>query len=165
MICVWNPLLGDAAGDRGGIRMKVPSVTQHTVISLRYGLGDEEPMTLEAISKSMGCTRERVRQIKGKALAKLRKRAKISNEITEGGPGPTPGGVQVLFRAEHKRRNEPNIREDWISGLLGQISKSIISLNWLSLRCARHPSGFFRNRTAGPPLSLAGWGGWVVSPP
>jgi RNA polymerase sigma factor (sigma-70 family) len=56
------------------IRMKALSVKERTVISLRYGLGDEEPKTLDVISKSMGCSRERVRQIEEKALAKLRKR-------------------------------------------------------------------------------------------
>ena len=56
------------------IRMKALSVKERTVISLRYGLGDEEPKTLDVISKSMGCSRERVRQIVEKALAKLRKR-------------------------------------------------------------------------------------------
>ncbi len=55
------------------IRMKGLSVKERTVISFRFGLGDKEPMTLEAIGKSMGCTRERIRQIEGKALAKLRK--------------------------------------------------------------------------------------------
>jgi RNA polymerase primary sigma factor len=40
----------------------------------RFGLGGEEPMTLEAIGHRMGVTRERVRQIEASALRKLRRR-------------------------------------------------------------------------------------------
>jgi hypothetical protein len=43
------------------------------VISARYGLNSVEPMTLEAIGKKYGITRERVRQIENHALANIRK--------------------------------------------------------------------------------------------
>lgn len=43
-----------------------------TVLRLRFGLGDEEPMTLAEIGSRLGYTRERVRQIEHDALAKLR---------------------------------------------------------------------------------------------
>lgn len=42
------------------------------VIRMRFGLGDGRPMTLEEIGSVMAVTRERVRQIEGKALHKLR---------------------------------------------------------------------------------------------
>ncbi|MFL5460440.1 MAG: RNA polymerase sigma factor RpoD/SigA [Gemmatimonadales bacterium] len=42
------------------------------VLRLYFGLGDTEPMTLEQIGESFGITRERVRQIKEKALSRLR---------------------------------------------------------------------------------------------
>jgi RNA polymerase primary sigma factor len=42
------------------------------VLRLYFGLGDSEPMTLEQIGESFGITRERVRQIKEKALLRLR---------------------------------------------------------------------------------------------
>jgi RNA polymerase primary sigma factor len=42
------------------------------VIVLRYGLDDGNPQTLQAIGKRFSLTRERVRQIESKALAKLR---------------------------------------------------------------------------------------------
>jgi RNA polymerase primary sigma factor len=45
---------------------------ERTVLVLRYGLaGDREPMSLEAIGKGMGITRERVRQIEANALETL----------------------------------------------------------------------------------------------
>ena len=44
------------------------------ILWLRYGLGDEEPQTLEAIGKKFGVTRERIRQIEKKTILKLRKR-------------------------------------------------------------------------------------------
>lgn len=42
------------------------------VIRLYFGLNDKEPMTLEEIGKQFNVTRERIRQIKEKALRKLR---------------------------------------------------------------------------------------------
>jgi RNA polymerase primary sigma factor len=42
------------------------------VIRLYFGLGEEPPLTLEEIGKIMGITRERVRQIKERALHRLR---------------------------------------------------------------------------------------------
>jgi RNA polymerase primary sigma factor len=42
------------------------------ILRLYFGLDRKEPMTLEEIGSMMGITRERVRQIKEKALARLR---------------------------------------------------------------------------------------------
>ncbi|MBT3606212.1 MAG: sigma-70 family RNA polymerase sigma factor, partial [Candidatus Latescibacteria bacterium] len=42
------------------------------VLRLYFGLGDEEPLTLEEIGVRFNLTRERVRQIKEKALRRLR---------------------------------------------------------------------------------------------
>ncbi len=49
---------------------------QAVVISLYFGLGGSEAMTLESIGDHMGMTRERVRQIRDKGLRKMRGRAK-----------------------------------------------------------------------------------------
>jgi len=49
------------------------SARDQYVISNRFGIGDGlHPMTLEDIGKSMGISRERVRQLESKALAKLK---------------------------------------------------------------------------------------------
>jgi RNA polymerase primary sigma factor len=45
------------------------------VVRLSFGLNGETPMTLEEIANSLGLTRERIRQIREKALRSLRKRA------------------------------------------------------------------------------------------
>jgi RNA polymerase primary sigma factor len=42
------------------------------VLELRFGLRDGEPRTLEAIAHRFGLTKERIRQIEGEALRKLR---------------------------------------------------------------------------------------------
>jgi RNA polymerase primary sigma factor len=43
------------------------------VLTLRFGLNDEDPQTLDSIGRSFGVTRERIRQIESKSLQKLRK--------------------------------------------------------------------------------------------
>ena len=42
------------------------------ILRLYFGLGGQEPMTLEQIGSVLGITRERVRQIKEKAISRLR---------------------------------------------------------------------------------------------
>lgn len=48
------------------------SPREAAVIRLRMGY-DTYPMTLEEIGKKFGVTRERIRQVEGKAIAKLKK--------------------------------------------------------------------------------------------
>jgi RNA polymerase primary sigma factor len=50
---------------------------ERTVLTLRYGLGVEEPTSLEAIGLRLGITRERVRQVEAAALERLA----VSREI------------------------------------------------------------------------------------
>jgi RNA polymerase primary sigma factor len=42
------------------------------VLRLRFGLGQDRPYTLEEVGQKFGLTRERIRQIEGKALRRLR---------------------------------------------------------------------------------------------
>ena len=46
---------------------------EREILALRFGLEDREPQTLDTIGKKFGVTRERIRQIEAKSLAKLRK--------------------------------------------------------------------------------------------
>ena len=46
---------------------------QRTVITRRYGLDKQEPATLEELSKEIGLSKERIRQIQQEALVKLKK--------------------------------------------------------------------------------------------
>lgn len=45
---------------------------ERKVITLRFGLEDGQPRTLEEVGREFGVTRERIRQIESKTLAKLR---------------------------------------------------------------------------------------------
>ncbi len=45
---------------------------ERTILLMRYGLDGKSPRTLEEVSKTIGRTRERVRQIQNRALTKLR---------------------------------------------------------------------------------------------
>ena len=48
------------------------SEREKLILMLYFGLSSEEPMTLEEIGKKLGLTRERIRQIKEKAIIRLR---------------------------------------------------------------------------------------------
>ena len=48
------------------------SAKERQIVRLRFGLGTDEPLTLEQIGERYGLTRERIRQIEMKALAKLK---------------------------------------------------------------------------------------------
>ena len=45
---------------------------EQEVVRLRFGLDDGQARTLEEVGKEFGVTRERIRQIESKTLAKLR---------------------------------------------------------------------------------------------
>jgi RNA polymerase primary sigma factor len=45
---------------------------EQTVIRMRFGIGQDEPFTLEQVGQSLSVTRERIRQIEAKALKKLK---------------------------------------------------------------------------------------------
>ncbi len=49
------------------------SDNERKIISMRFGLHDKDPQTLDIIGRSFGVTRERIRQIEAKSLEKLRK--------------------------------------------------------------------------------------------
>jgi RNA polymerase primary sigma factor len=51
---------------------------EQKILTLRFGLNDNEPQTLDNIGQQFGVTRERVRQIEAKSLDKLRAIYKLS---------------------------------------------------------------------------------------
>jgi RNA polymerase primary sigma factor len=52
--------------------MKRLSPREEQIVRLRYGLGTDEPATLEETGRAVGLSRERVRQLEAQALRKLR---------------------------------------------------------------------------------------------
>ena len=71
----------DAAGSillREQIEELLTGLTERErqVLELRFGLKDGKTRTLEEVGKYFDVTRERIRQIEGKALSKLKKTAK-----------------------------------------------------------------------------------------
>ena len=52
--------------------MKILSKKEARILSMRFGLGDKQPMTLEKIGKKFKISRERVRQIEEAAIRKLK---------------------------------------------------------------------------------------------
>ena len=53
------------------------------VLRMRFGLGDDEPRTLTDIAKTMGVSRERVRQIEAAALRRLSEMRELTAELRE----------------------------------------------------------------------------------
>jgi len=50
---------------------------EREVLEMRYGLGGEEPLTLQEIGRHMGITRERARQLELQAIKRLRKSGRL----------------------------------------------------------------------------------------
>ena len=60
---------------------------ERDVVRMRFGLDDEQPRTLEEVGKRLGVTRERVRQIEARTMAKLRhpnRSQKLRDYLDEG---------------------------------------------------------------------------------
>ncbi|HET7174230.1 MAG TPA: sigma-70 family RNA polymerase sigma factor [Nocardioidaceae bacterium] len=57
--------------------MLVATPREYHVLQLRFGLGGSPPRTLEEVAGSIGVSRERVRQIEAKALARIRRHGQV----------------------------------------------------------------------------------------
>jgi RNA polymerase sigma factor (sigma-70 family) len=56
---------------------------ERNVIAMRFGLAQRSPLTLEQIGEHFGLSRERIRQIELRAMAKLRRQAGETGEVRE----------------------------------------------------------------------------------
>ena len=65
------------------------SLREQAILTLRFGLVDDTPKTLETIGKRFGVTRERIRQIENEALRKLRRKMEKRDR-------PAPQGITAL---------------------------------------------------------------------
>jgi RNA polymerase primary sigma factor len=50
---------------------------------MRYGLGNIEPRTLDEVGRHFNVTRERIRQIESKAIAKMRAPVKTKKRLPD----------------------------------------------------------------------------------
>lgn len=57
---------------------------EREILILRNGLSGKEPMSLAAVAEVVGYSKERVRQLEGKAILKLRSIARKEGDISEG---------------------------------------------------------------------------------
>ena len=66
--------------------LEVLEPRERKVLVLHFGLAGEPPLTLQAIGELIGLTRERVRQIKEEAFAKLREEPElhaVANDVLD----------------------------------------------------------------------------------
>ena len=68
-----NEVMQDALSEEICKALCTLTEREHAVISMRYGLEGNTPMTLEQVGKVYNLTRERIRQIENKAIKKLGK--------------------------------------------------------------------------------------------
>ena len=72
---------------------------EQLILRKRFGLGGEQPITLQELSKLVGRTRERVRQIQYQALAKLK--AQLNRELSR---GETASRTRAVIRGIKQRK-------------------------------------------------------------
>ncbi len=68
---VASSLISEVSGLLGNLAPR-----EREVLELRFGIRDDEPMTLEDVGKQLGLSRERIRQIEKKAKKKLQRLAR-----------------------------------------------------------------------------------------
>ncbi|HWC11725.1 MAG TPA: sigma-70 family RNA polymerase sigma factor, partial [Acidimicrobiales bacterium] len=71
------------------------SEREQRILELRFGLVGDRPRTLEEVGREFQLTRERIRQIEAKALAKLRHPAAPPNREGDGASRRHPPGSSV----------------------------------------------------------------------
>lgn len=93
--------------------LAVLSAREEFVLRCRFGLDDDEPMTLDEIGRLLGVTRERVRQIQKKAMTRLTELlvgpAGRTADAADGsaGSGSEPAGVVIVERTVRTGREAP----------------------------------------------------------
>jgi RNA polymerase sigma factor (sigma-70 family) len=105
------------------------------VIQLRYGLNDGTEHTLAGIGRSLGISRERVRQIESEAITKLQhpKRANILKEICGFGLNTQTGiGRRLGIKKQRNLKPEESIRKEPYQ-FLPLLGKSISLNAWQRL--------------------------------
>ncbi|MDE2795404.1 MAG: RNA polymerase sigma factor RpoD/SigA [Gemmatimonadota bacterium] len=80
-----EPILEQALTEALEAALGTLQAREAQVLRLYFGLGDQQPMSLEGIGSRLGVTRERVRQIKQQALERLRhaSRARLLKPFTD----------------------------------------------------------------------------------
>jgi len=84
-------------------------VKESQILCLRYGIGDQEPLTLEEVGQCYGVTRERIRQIESKLLRRLRNAVQFAREAVD------------VDNSEKSRRRHVSRNSDDIEDLLGKV--------------------------------------------
>jgi RNA polymerase primary sigma factor len=73
------PILNEDVEARARLALRSLGDRERQVLELRFGIGNSRPHTLKEVGDRLGVSRERVRQIEKIALARLRRRASLTD--------------------------------------------------------------------------------------
>jgi len=108
------------------------------VVSMRFGLTDGQPKTLDEIGKVYGVTRERIRQIESKTMSKLRhpSRSQVLRDYLDlsAGHGPVAGAVDDR-RGGMKAATYPENRVGCRNHALSAAADAVVA-GWAGLKCS-----------------------------
>ncbi len=93
--------------------LQLLSTRERQVVSLRYGLYDEEMQTLEEVGKVLHITRERVRQIENRAFEKIRSDYHLKKKVikVQDSPQKIEENTVVYPIVKTVSRHEPKQRK------------------------------------------------------
>jgi RNA polymerase sigma factor (sigma-70 family) len=77
----WDEVMRNDTGEAVDRLLSTLSQKHQSIIRARFGIGQDKPATLEELGKTHGVCKERARQILGKAMQQLRRKAARNPEF------------------------------------------------------------------------------------
>ena len=103
-------LLQSGLKDELHARLQNLNEREREILRMRFGLDEHKPLTLEEVGHTLGITRERVRQLEGEALLKLR--------------GAIESSDQALTSEELRKEKRARSRAEVIEEFLNKLAES-----------------------------------------
>ena len=90
--------------------LKTIKPKEERIVRMRYGIGLQDPMTLEEVGAKLGVTRERIRQIQVQAFRRLKHPSRLDRILVELGRAPSPNSEEASGPPEEpEERTHSNV--------------------------------------------------------